>query len=56
MLPSELSEMFEALKSQAECRARAQALQSVEDAKIMSSLCYLTESMSSADRDFDGKD
>lgn len=45
-IPSaELSDMPKALKSQAECMARAHALQQEEDARIVSLLCFLTESI-----------
>ena len=46
---SDLSEMIKTLKAQAECMARAQALQSQENARIMSSIGFLTESLAADD-------
>ena len=54
MPSAELSEMPKTLKSQAECMAQAQALQQEENAKIMSSLCFLTKS--TADQDLESTD
>ena len=46
---SGLSEMIKTLKAQAECMARAQALQSQENARIMSPIGFLTESLAADD-------
>ena len=49
MPSSKPAEMAKTLKSQAEYMARFQALQQEENAKIMSSLCFLTESITDQD-------
>ena len=56
MEQTDLAEMRKTLKAQAECMARTQALQSQENARIMSSLGFLTESLCAADKDLDSKD
>ena len=50
---TDLAEMPKTLKAQAECMAHAQALQSQENARIMSSLGFLTETLNAADEDLD---
>ena len=46
---SDLAEMLKTLKAQQECMARAQALQTAENARIVSSLGFLMESQAAGD-------
>ena len=53
MEQTDLAEMLKTIKAPAECMARTQALQSEENARIMSLPGFLTESLSAADDNLD---